>query len=106
MSATNTHETSTQAPRSKSYQSTWCGVGLLILHTPQLFGGYDHIEIRSDDCAILPITETGYRSYFLLPEELAEFHDAETFVLAWLDHEARTRAWNTIKEKSAQLSLF
>lgn len=87
-------------------EAEWQGIAITIRHTPQRFAGYDHLEIVSQDKQRLPITETGYRSHFLLPEELAEFGDPCGYVIAWLDHEGNSNAWRASIEKQAQLSLF
>lgn len=80
---------------------TWRGVRVEITFTPDSFGMVDHIELRSEGRAPLPVTETGYRSHFMSKGTVAEHGDAVAFVTAWLDHEAAHAAWG-----SAQLSLF
>jgi len=60
----------------------------------------------SQEKARLPITETGYRSHFHHEEALAEYSDAKAYVLAWLDHEARSSKWKAYVENQQQLSLF
>lgn len=58
----------------------WEGISIAVSHTPQDFcGPFDHIEIKCGQ--VLPITETGYRSHFLSPEELEQFDSPEAFVL-------------------------
>jgi hypothetical protein len=54
----------------------------------------------------LPITETGYKSLFILPEYIAEKGDAKDYVLAWLNHEAQSEAWKRSQSAARQLSLF
>ncbi len=67
-----------------------------------------HIEIRSQDKRILPITETGYRSHFMNGSEaLAEFnHDPVEFVLWWLEEAAKDPNWKRREEADRQGSLF
>ena len=87
-------------------QTEWQGIAITIRYTPQRFAGYDHLEIVSRDKQRRPITETGYRSHFLLPEKLDEFGDPCGYVLAWLDHEGNSNVWRASVAKRAQLSLF
>ena len=67
-----------------------------------------HLEIRTvkPEKAELPITETGYLSHFLQPEELDEAGGAVAFVIAALDGAAKSRRWKARVEATRQLSLF
>jgi hypothetical protein len=49
----------------------------------------------------LPITETGYRSHFIVRGYVSHHGGAVAFVTAWLDHEAERTGWS-----NAQLSFF
>jgi len=80
---------------------TWRGIALEITFTPEKFGLVDHIEIKTDGRAPLPVTETGYRSHFIPAGTVAEHGGAVAFVTAWLEHEAARTGWS-----GAQLSLF
>lgn len=79
----------------------WRGVQIEITFTPEAFGMVDHIELRTEGKAPLPVTETGYRSHFTHKGTVAEYGGAVAFVTAWLDHEAERTSW-----RGAQLSLF
>ena len=79
----------------------WRGVQIEITFTPDAFGMVDHIELRTEGNAPLPVTETGYRSHFTHKGTVAEYGGAVAFVSAWLDHEAERTGW-----RGAQLSLF
>ena len=99
------------AKRSERYivtRATWRGIGLEIRHCPTWSeaAGIDHIEVVSDERQPLPITGTGYKSLFILPEYIAEKGDAKDYVLAWLDHEAQSEAWKRSQSEARQLSLF
>ncbi|WP_235829803.1 hypothetical protein [Frigidibacter oleivorans] len=61
----------------------------------------EHVKLRSDGNAPLPVTETGYRSHCVPAGAVAEYGGAVVFVTAWLDHEAARDGWS-----GAQLSLF
>lgn len=80
---------------------TWRSVEIEITYTPDKFGMVDHIELRTENKAPLPVTETGYRSHFMNKEAVAHYGGAVAFVKAWLDHQAERTNWS-----NAQLSLF
>lgn len=80
---------------------TWRGVEVEITFTPEKFGMVDHIELRTENKAALPVTETGYRSHFMDKGADAHHGGAVAFVTAWLDHEANRTGWS-----NDQLSLF
>ncbi|MBC7147463.1 MAG: hypothetical protein H5U24_19035 [Thioclava marina] len=79
----------------------WRGVQIEITVTPEAFGMVDHIELRTESRAPLPVTETGYRSHFTHKGTVTDYGGAVAFVTAWLDHEAKRTGW-----RGAQLSLF
>lgn len=83
------------------HKITWRGIGIEITFTPQKFGMVEHIELRTEGKAALPVTETGYRSNFLPIGTVAAHGGAVAFVAAWLQEEARAKGWS-----GAQLSLF
>lgn len=60
--------------------------------------GLTHIEVETTPRTPLPITETGYRSHFINPADLAEYGGAEGFIRQWLEDAAKN--W------SGQLTLF
>ncbi len=75
-----------------SYQANW------------LNSDHCHIELR---CAErLPVTETGYRSHFVIDDVVPDEDDVRTYVLAWLDDAARNPNWARYLEDSKQLNLF
>ena len=85
----------------EKHQITWRGVTIEITFTPNEFGMVDHIELRTENKAPLPVTGTGYRSHFINAGTVKEHGGAVAFVTAWLDHEAERMGWS-----GAQLSLF
>lgn len=75
-----------------SYQANW------------LNSDHCHIELR---CAErLPVTETGYRSHFVIDDAFTDEDDVRGYILAWLDEAARDRNWARHLEDSKQLNLF
>ena len=100
-------------------RATWRGISLTIRHCPVWGsthnGPVQHVEVESDDHVAIPITETGYRSHFMIGDQaLAAYGDDPiAFVLAWLDHEATRPAWRAFDAQqhrnevtSHQMSLF
>lgn len=67
-----------------------------------------HLEIRSvrPERAQLPITETGYLSHFMHGEAVDAAGGPVAFFLAWLDHAARSTAWQAQQAANRQLALF
>lgn len=98
----------------KTYTAFWHGVELEIRHCPCWFSMSEdcfdtqHIEVRSRDKRLLPITETGYRSHFMNgAEALVEFeNDPVAFVLWWLDEAAKDPNWKRKEVDDRQGSLF
>lgn len=96
-------------PRSRSFNLVWRDWKLAIRQSfPSYVGeGRTHLEItvKSPAGAPIPITDTGYRSHFIATDELAAAGGAAAFVAAWLDREARSKAWAKIETKWRQLEL-
>lgn len=89
---------------------TWEGIEIELTHVPEAYGGaIAHLEVRSinPERAPLPIAETGYRSHFhpVGTVEVGEGNLVEQ-VTAWLDEEAKSKAWKKYVEDSRQYSLF
>lgn len=83
----------------------WEGIEFDLSYTqPSYCLPYHHLELRAKEP--LPVTETGYRSHFILPDELALWESPEAFVLDWLNQEAKSTEWKTYRAQSRQLSLF
>lgn len=103
-----------ERPEYLTYAATWQGIPLEVRHCPCWFSMPDddfvtqHIEIRSPDNRILPVTDTGYRSHFMSgAEALAEFnHDPVEFVRWWLDEAAKDPAWQRRENDDRQGNLF
>lgn len=83
----------------------WEGIDIVLVHHNQRFGGpFDHLELYAQER--LPVTETGYRSLFIHPDEMALWDSPEAFVLEWLNDAARHKSWQDYRQQSRQLSLF
>ena len=48
--------------------------------------------------AALPISEAGYRSYFVPADSVTVLGGPVEYVRAWLDHEAALPAWQAARE--------
>jgi hypothetical protein len=85
------------------YEPNWLNVASRSSDLPSA-----HLDIRSiaPERARLPITETGYRSHFLHPDEIDEFGGPVAYVEAWLNEMARSSEWRMYTASSEQLSLF
>ena len=86
---------------------TWRNVQIEITFTPDAFCMVDHIELRIGNKALLPVTETGYRSHFFGPvEPELSLDEVEQMFRQWLDEEAAKPGWQSHLRSTAQLSLF
>ena len=103
------------SPNKTRYEIDWrdsvagTEVRVRITHSRDYLGqGQDHIEVESiaPKKAPLPITETGFRSQFLSPLELANDGGPVTFVTAWLDREAKGKDWQKRQTVRQQGDLF
>jgi len=95
-------------PKQHTHRLTWRHARLEVRHTLNYMGlGGDHIEVvvRAPKGAPIPITQTGYRSEFLEHHELKSAGGAVAYVQAWLDREAREKAWQAVEFKWRQLEL-
>lgn len=93
----------------KSYRFMWQGIEIEAIYTPFYCGVVAHLQIRSiaPEGAPLPITSTGYHSYFHQPGTVeAKGCDVVAQVIAWLDEEAATpEGWAQV-EAGKQGELF
>lgn len=103
------------ASRKTRYEIAWTNpltsetINIRITHARDyLSSGNDHIEVESiaPKRSPLPITETGYRSHFLPPLELMNAGGPVTFVTAWIDQEAKGKAWSKAATVKQQGDLF
>lgn len=56
--------------------------------------------------ARLPITDTGYRSHFVHPDDVAADGGPVAYVQTWLEGMARSHEWIAYEQASRQFSLF
>jgi hypothetical protein len=94
-------------------RKNWDGIEIEIRWNPDYLafeGRPDmaHLEIESirPARAPLPMTETGYRSHFIQPDEVERFGGPEAYVEAWITELAGTAAWHQTDAASRQLALF
>lgn len=71
-------------------------------------GSFEHLEVRTlePEGAPLPITETGYRSYYAPTGHVEDFGGAVAYVRLWLEQDAKGRKWAETEAAWRQLSLF
>ncbi|MBI1290191.1 hypothetical protein GC173_02960 [bacterium] len=84
----------------------WEGRSIRLSYEPRWSASIDHVEIEALDEQPLPITGTGYRSHFFSPVEPMTIEEVTAMVVAWLDEEAKSKAWRDFIEQFRQLSLF
>lgn len=93
----------------QTYRFHWQGIEIEAVYVPLKWKTIAHLEVRSinPEGAPLPMTETGYRSYFHQPGTVEGLGgDVVAQVIAWLDEEAAKPAWRSYVEASRQGSLF
>lgn len=93
----------------QTYSIRWQGIKIEITCRTRWLGSpYSHLEVRAADPpnAPLPITETGYLSYYFHPSEIEDGLNIPEAVRLWLDNEAQSDEWKTFLEENRQLSLF
>jgi hypothetical protein len=68
--------------------------------------GYElaHVQVRAVQA--LPVTETGYLSYFTCTSEVEAQGGVIDLVILALNQEAKKAAWKKHEEELAQLKLF
>ena len=83
-----------------SYEAQWLGSG----------GPFSsaHLQLNAiePEGAILPVTETGYRSHFTDRAIIEEAGGPAAFAKAWLDEAARSKDWKDREQASRQFALF
>jgi hypothetical protein len=103
------------SPHKSRYEIDWLNpatndtLRIRITHAREyLSSGSDHLEIESikPKRAPLPITETGYRSHFMPALDLINDGGPVTFVTAWINQEAKGKAWTKTVAAKAQGDLF
>ena len=103
------------SPHKFRYEIEWLNpitkenVRIRITHAREyISSGSDHLEIESikPKRAPLPITETGYRSHFMPALDLINAGGPVTFVTAWINQEAKGKAWTKAAAVKAQGDLF
>jgi hypothetical protein len=86
----------------------WQGIALSVTYRANSYGpNVHHLEIRvlEPAGAILPVTDTGYRSHFF-HDDVDAHGGVAAYVTAWLDQAATDPAWKRRQEAARQLRLF
>ena len=96
---------STEGAGYETFTLVWEGLTIEVSHQANwLDTGHWHIELRCDDP--LPVTQTGYRSYFVPSPAVSGQADITACVIGWLDDAAQTPEWRKHLTAAAQLKLF
>ena len=93
---------------------TWCGVTIEVAYEADWLNSssgphpVSHLAITSvvPAKAPLPITDTGYLSYFTEPGVVEQQGGPSAFVLVWLDDAAQSKEWRRLEVTGRQLDLF
>lgn len=91
------------------HPATGHAVHLRVEHTRNyLVAGTDHLEIHvtSPKKAIIPLTDTGYRSHFIDGDQLKDAGGVRRFVEQWLAAESRSKEWQKKDLERQQGDLF
>ncbi len=91
------------------HPATGHAVRLRVDHTRNyLVAGTDHIEIHviAPKKAVIPLTDTGYRSHFIDCEQLREAGGVRRFVEQWLMAESHSKEWQKKDLARQQGDLF
>lgn len=65
-----------------------------------------HLEIRVQNRQAIPITETGYRSHFCNPADIADYGGPVPYVQARLEAEVVQAKWKEKERELSELRLF
>ena len=88
----------------------WRGITVSVTYEPNWLNIHSviHLDIEAiaPARAVLPFTETGYRSHFTNEQTIAEAGGPVAFVRAWLDAAAESKEWKAVEAASRQLNLF
>lgn len=94
----------------------WRGITIQVRYHPNRWKSYEeafgyplaHLEIQAINPknARLPITDTGYLSHHLAPQDVKDEGGPAAYARAWLDFAARSSDWQSKQEQSRQLDLF
>ncbi|MEZ5857134.1 MAG: hypothetical protein R3D67_21225 [Hyphomicrobiaceae bacterium] len=100
----------TSTPRKPTdHRFQWRDIKLRVRHTPDYINkGWSMLEVFvvAPKGAPLPVTATGYRSHFLDEAELKAAGGPITFMRAWLDKMAKSKAWQKAEFTWRQGDLF
>lgn len=103
---TTTAKTIAALNRYEMHKLVWRGKKIEVAYDPESFAGTAHLQIRVKHGQPLPITETGYRSHFAHPQDVAHLGGPAAYVEAWLNSMAETKAWKHTAREGVQLTLF
>lgn len=90
----------------------WRGVKLSVVYDPAYFPSVSycsaHLEIRvlAPEDAPIPVTDTRFRSHFLLKGYVEHEGGPAAYVRAWLDREACSPAYRRALDRWRQFDLF
>lgn len=92
----------------QTFNFIWNDIKIQVNYTPNYATAeIDHLEIISDSKTPISITETGYKSHFILPEEFKSYNLTPVeFFTQWLDEAAQEPSWIEAQAQQNKMSLF
>ena len=91
---------------TENQQIDWQSHSIRVSYDPNYFDGVAHVEIYSKDRKPLPITNTGYKSHFFMIDKPPTMEVIISFIIDWLNEEAKKKHWQEHLTKANQLELF
>lgn len=96
------------------HRLNWTGIEIEVRYAPEWLAlsvtGHSvaHLEIEAvqPERAVLPITETGYRSHFTSQAAVESYGGPLDFAKAWIQAEAASPEWQAREASHRQMSLF
>ena len=91
----------------RAFRLEWEGVTVFLKWEPDAHTGIiSHLQIQSENCVRIPITETGYRSHFCHKEEIEEHGGPVAYVRKRLEQESLTTERQNYRKKQGKQALF
>lgn len=90
----------------------WRGIAMQIIYTPDAYGcpssfyHFSRLEVQTDRKALLPITDTGYKTQAQPGGTIEAAGGPVAYVERWLEQAAQTKEWRAMEAGLRQENLF
>lgn len=99
--------TSKSPKEIRAFRLEWEGVTVFLKWEPDAHTGIiSHLQIQSENCVRIPITETGYRSHFCHKADIEAYGGPTAYVRKWLEHESRSKTRQSYLKQQGKQALF